>query len=152
MEVTGPAAEVTESATEVTEPATEEEEDNEEEEIFDDIFEFGKVDDDDSSESEEVINFAPLDKKPTIRFEQSSMASRLSGFLADMERANQQLDEDIRSGKVSDYNLEIEDDAEEYIQMELGLGVLEEHVEGAEEEEDDDDDVITEKKVLIEEI
>jgi hypothetical protein len=73
---------------------------------------------------EEIINVKPNIQKPSFRFEPSSIASRLPGFLAEMKAANEQL----AAGNPDQHNMEIleSDNTSEHIEMDLGLGVLEE--------------------------
>jgi hypothetical protein len=72
---------------------------------------------------EEIINVKPKMQKPSFRFEPSSIASRLPGFLAQMKAANEQL----AAGNPDQHNMEIleSDTTSEHIEMDLGLGVLE---------------------------
>jgi hypothetical protein len=83
------------------------------------------------STSEDVVNFRPLNQKPSFKFTPSStLSSRLPGFLASMKAANNSLQADVIAGK-QDHILEINgvDESEKelpYIEMNLGLGVLEE--------------------------
>jgi len=74
--------------------------------------------------TEEIINVKPEMQKPNFRFEPSSIASRLPGFLTEMKKANEQL----AAENPDQYRMEIvESDAtSEHIEMDLGLGVLEE--------------------------
>jgi hypothetical protein len=83
--------------------------------------------------SENIVNFRPLNQKPSFKFTpSSSLSSRLPDFLASMKAANKSLQADIIAGK-QDHILEIngvtKDEREKerpYIEMNLGLGVLEE--------------------------
>jgi hypothetical protein len=76
------------------------------------------------SKSEEIINVKPKNQKPSFRFEPSSIASRFPGFLAEMKAAN----EELAAGDPEQHNIELPecDTTSEYIEMNLGLGVLEE--------------------------
>lgn len=79
---------------------------------------------DSEGSSEEIINFRPSNQKPTFRFEPSSIAAGLPAFLAAMKASN----EELVSGK-ADKKMELSDDDSgegEHIEMDLGLGVLEE--------------------------
>ncbi|KAH8668165.1 hypothetical protein BGZ60DRAFT_45007 [Tricladium varicosporioides] len=79
---------------------------------------------DSEGSSEGIINFRPSNQKPTFRFEPSSIAAGLPGFLAAMKASN----EELISGKVNK-NMELSDDDSgegEHIEMDLSLGVLEE--------------------------
>lgn len=139
---------------------------------------------DESSGSEEVLNFQPLNKKPRFKFSpSSSLSSKLPDFLASMKAANEDLQADISAGK-QDHLLEIEDTAEDedededqegqegqeerpYIEMDLGLGVLEETAEGSSSSDSSSDEATaasdsrtditagksgTKKPVIIEEL
>ncbi|PYH63666.1 NOPCHAP1/New4 family protein [Aspergillus vadensis CBS 113365] len=74
------------------------------------------------------------------------LLSRLSAFLPQMKTANEKLEQEIAAGRAKDVRLEIdgdEDDDEDedmegkrYIEMNLGLGVLEEKRPGDDDEED----------------
>lgn len=72
---------------------------------------------------EEIINVKPKVNKPSFRFEPSSFASRLPGFLAEMKAAN----EELASGDSKDHSMELPETGttSQYIEMNLGLGVLE---------------------------
>ncbi|GFN18942.1 NOPCHAP1/New4 family protein [Aspergillus tubingensis] len=75
------------------------------------------------------------------------LLSRLSAFLPQMKTANEKLEQEIAAGRAKDVQLEIDgddDDEDEdedmegkrYIEMNLGLGVLEEKRPGDDNEED----------------
>jgi len=72
---------------------------------------------------EEIINVKPKNQKPSFRFEPSSIASMVPDFLAEMKAAN----EELAAGNPEQHSIELpESDAtSEYIEMNLGLGVLE---------------------------
>ena len=91
--------------------------------------------------SDEVINFKPTYNKPSFHFEPSTIASQLPSFLSELKAANDALD--------ASQMLELdEEDVGEYIEMNLGLGVLEEkHLTS-----EDEDEAEAEKSVLIKEI
>lgn len=76
-----------------------------------------------SASSEEIINVKPNNNKPSFRFEPSSIASRLPGFLAQMKAAN----DELAAGNPEQHIMELSDSdtASEHIEMNLGLGVLE---------------------------
>jgi hypothetical protein len=100
------------------------------------------------SEDEEIINVRPLNQRPNFRFEPSALSRQLPGFIAEMEAANKTLKESIRSGDLDEHRLEMGEEVEgEYIEMNLGLGVLEEQRETSEEVEAE-----AEKTVSIEEL
>jgi hypothetical protein len=120
--------------------------------IAEDIFDFGTRNNitdtstDDSSASaststaeaipsspESIVNFRPLNQKPSFKFTpSSSIASKLPEFLASMKAANDALQADIAAGRLGDHLLEINDATQQergddpYVEMNLGLGVLEE--------------------------
>ncbi|CCG83262.1 protein of unknown function [Taphrina deformans PYCC 5710] len=85
----------------------------------------------------------PLISKPEIQ--SSNIRSRLNSFLPDLKAANEALPEDRSS-----LNIEKLDDADQYIEMDLGLGVLEEKHEdddssssSGDDEEDEHGDVLS---------
>jgi hypothetical protein len=86
------------------------------------------------SSPESIVNFRPLNQKPSFKFTpSSSIASKLPEFLASMKAANDTLQADIAAGRLGDHLLEIDDatqqergDERPYVEMDLGLGVLEE--------------------------
>jgi len=64
-------------------------------------------------------------KRPAItKLEQSGVLSRVKDFLPQLHAANDELEQQIISGK--DFNIENLASEEEYIEMSLALGVLEE--------------------------
>ncbi|KAI9816865.1 MAG: hypothetical protein M1827_001510 [Pycnora praestabilis] len=72
----------------------------------------------------------PLAQKPAIQDSSSGvdtdLASRLASFLPEMAAANASLEDDRAAGRLQDRQLEnVENDEEGYIEMNLGLGVLE---------------------------
>jgi hypothetical protein len=99
---------------------------------------------DESSSSEEIVNFQPLSKKPRFEFSPSStLTSKLPDFLASMKAANDNLQADIVAGK-KEHLLEIDGATEKegeqersYIEMDLGLGVLEETANHSDSADDD---------------
>ncbi|KKZ62740.1 hypothetical protein EMCG_00326 [[Emmonsia] crescens] len=72
----------------------------------------------------------PPHLKPSIgRFNGSTLRNRLTSFLPELRAANEDLEKDIAAGNVAGVELDHSEDAEvdgEYIEMNLGLGVLEE--------------------------
>ena len=80
-----------------------------------------------SSESEdsedEIINFRPTNQKPTFKFEPSTLGASLPSFLAELKSSNDVL----AAGVPNDQKFELSDSdsEEEHIEMNLGLGVLE---------------------------
>ncbi|EEH40953.1 hypothetical protein PAAG_02929 [Paracoccidioides lutzii Pb01] len=71
--------------------------------------------------------------KPTIRrFNNSSLRNKLASFLPELKAANKDLEKEIAAGNVARVELDHNEDAEvdgEYIEMNLGLGVLEEQAD-----------------------
>lgn len=74
--------------------------------------------------AEEITNVRPLNQKPCFRFEPSSLANKLPDFLASMKAANDVL----ATGDSEEHKIELsESDSDRpHIEMNLGLGVLEE--------------------------
>jgi hypothetical protein len=112
-----------------------------------------------STVKEEVTNVQPMNRKPKFDFaalrSKSSLMSKLPGFLAQMEAANRELEAEKAAGTIASRRLEIDDNeiddneegskTEQYIEMNLGLGVLEEKTgvsETSSDEESDDEDVM----------
>jgi len=82
-----------------------------------------------SSDTTQILNL-PIPQKPSITHispsaTTSDLHQRLSTFLPDLAAANQELDVERAAGRLGERNIEAVDD-EEYIEMNLGLGVLEE--------------------------
>ena len=77
----------------------------------------GKASDD------EIINFRPANQKPSFKFEPSSIGASLPAFLATLKAAN----EELATGGPADSKFELSDSDSEgqHIEMNLGLGVLE---------------------------
>lgn len=100
--------------------------DSDEGSIFDDIQKHGK---EDSPES--VINFRPKNEKPSFKFNNSDLGDRVGSFLSEMKAANDQLEADMAAGK--NHSLEVDDSDGEHIEMNLGLGVLEEKADSSED-------------------
>ncbi|KAJ5127106.1 hypothetical protein N7448_007885 [Penicillium atrosanguineum] len=72
----------------------------------------------------------------------SDLLSRLSAFLPQMKEANDDLEKEIAAGRGKDIVLDDADetDGKQYIEMNLGLGVLKEKREGDDSSEADSDD------------
>ena len=86
-----------------------------------------------SDESDESItNVRPLNQKPSFKFDRStsSIASKLPSFLEQLKRSNDELL--TGDAPISGFELDNEDEEStgEHIEMNLGLGVLEERIEG----------------------
>lgn len=105
-----------------------------------------------------VTNVQPMDRKPKFDFaslkSNSLLMNKLPGFLAEMDAANRELEAEKEAGTIAERRLEISDDdgegegekAGQYIEMNLGLGVLEEKTSdsdtSSEGESSDDEDVM----------
>lgn len=107
-----------------------------------------------------VTNVQPMDRKPKFDFaslkSNSLLMNKLPGFLAEMDAANRELEVEKEAGTIAERRLEISDDegegegegekAGQYIEMNLGLGVLEEKTSdsdtSSEGESSDDEDVM----------
>ncbi|KFY83952.1 hypothetical protein V500_09750 [Pseudogymnoascus sp. VKM F-4518 (FW-2643)] len=105
-----------------------------------------------------VTNVQPMDRKPKFDFaslkSNSLLMNKLPGFLAEMDAANRELEAEKEAGTIAERRLEISDDegegegkkAGQYIEMNLGLGVLEEKTSDSETssegESSDDEDVM----------
>ncbi|KAJ5082577.1 hypothetical protein N7532_011620 [Penicillium argentinense] len=79
----------------------------------------------------------------------SDLMARLSAFLPKMKEANEDLEKEIAAGRGSDLLLDaVEGDGKDYIEMNLGLGVLKEKRADGEDssssEESDDEDIADE--------
>ncbi|KAL5347745.1 hypothetical protein ACLOAV_007154 [Pseudogymnoascus australis] len=105
-----------------------------------------------------VTNVQPMDRKPKFDFaalkSNSLLMGKLPSFLAEMDAANRELEAEKKAGTIGERRLEISDDegeggsekAGQYIEMNLGLGVLEEKTSDSETssegESSDDEDVM----------
>jgi hypothetical protein len=93
-----------------------------------------------SGDSDQITSL-PARKMPNIRRfnNPSSLLSKLSAFLPQMKSANEDLEKEIAAGRSKDIQLDAEDDEDDehrngqYIEMNLGLGVLEEKRPGDDE-------------------
>ncbi|KAL4899506.1 hypothetical protein BDW74DRAFT_109163 [Aspergillus multicolor] len=114
---------------------------------------FDDDDDDDDAQSDsagltgdnEAITSLPARRKPNIRRidQEPGLLSRLSAFLPQMKSANEDLEREIAAGRGKDLQLDDDGDEEndgqregQYIEMNLGLGVLEEKRPGDEEDKE----------------
>ncbi|CDM34147.1 hypothetical protein DTO013E5_727 [Penicillium roqueforti] len=71
----------------------------------------------------------------------SGLLSRLNAFLPKMKDANENLQKQIEAGEAGDLVLDNADEnAEQYIEMDLGLGVLEEKRDGDSSSDEESDD------------
>jgi hypothetical protein len=97
--------------------------------------------DDASEEEEEQIPTLKPGTKPDFSSARAlaagapSLADRLKAFLPQMAEANSQL----QKGGENEYSMEVVGEDEPHIEMDLGLGVLEE-TKGDQDSDDDDDD------------
>lgn len=102
-----------------------------------------------------VTNVQPMDRKPKFDFaalqSNSLLLNKLPGFLAEMDAANRELEAEKKAGTIAERRVEIDDEEEgekdgQYIEMNLGLGVLEEKTSDSETssegESSDDEDVM----------
>ncbi|KAE8149401.1 hypothetical protein BDV25DRAFT_130401 [Aspergillus avenaceus] len=84
----------------------------------------------------------PATQKPKIRRlgKNPDILSRLSAFLPQIKNANEELQREIDAGRAKDLRLDEVDDQDDsqYIEMNLGLGVLEEKRSGDTGEHNDD--------------
>ncbi|KAL5342319.1 hypothetical protein BJX70DRAFT_316613 [Aspergillus crustosus] len=90
----------------------------------------------------EEITSLPTRRKPHIRRldKEPGLLSRLSAFLPQMKTANEDLQKEIDAGRAKDIRLDEEEESHgdgQYIEMNLGLGVLEEKRSGDDENPDD---------------
>lgn len=114
----GSAPQTTTMSTTAAVEVTSEDEDEENSE-----YEELNLDDDESDSDDEIINFQPRDKKPTFKFEPSNLSERLGSFVSELKGANEQL---VAEGGAN-LSMELTDSDEgEHIELNLGLGVLEE--------------------------
>ncbi|GKZ29641.1 hypothetical protein AbraIFM66950_005795 [Aspergillus brasiliensis] len=98
-----------------------------------------------TSTSDDIPRIPAIPKPRIHRINKNpDLLSRLSAFLPQMKSANERLEQEIAAGRAKDVRLELDgddDDDEEmegkrYIEMNLGLGVLEEKRPGDDDEED----------------
>ncbi|KAL1977925.1 hypothetical protein VTN31DRAFT_784 [Thermomyces dupontii] len=129
--------------------SSEEEEDGEEDgnEETDDVAS-------DAKEQFDEITTVPGRPRPRIeRPQHSELLSRVSSFLPQLKAANEDLERRIAEGNARDHVLDdVPDDDEQggrpYIEMNLGLGVLEEKREGDEDASENSDDGAANGNVL----
>jgi hypothetical protein len=89
---------------------------------------------DDELTAGNVTTVRPNNERPNISLElikDSTVASKLPGFLAQMRAANQELEEEKSAGTLANRRIELDEsdsaaEGEQHIEMNLGLGVLEE--------------------------
>lgn len=93
---------------------------------------------DDSSASSSTSPESPFEQ--TYRLPElttgnlQNLQSQLQDFLPKLKRANKVLHRDQRNGRAAEYDIEALEDEEQYIEMDLDLGVLEERRSSAERE------------------
>jgi len=93
---------------------------------------------DDELTSDNITTLRPNNVRPNISLDlikDSAVASKLPGFLAQMRAANQELEEEKSAGTLANRRIELDDsdsaiEGEQHIEMNLGLGVLEEKNDG----------------------
>ncbi|KAJ5291379.1 hypothetical protein N7478_000630 [Penicillium angulare] len=93
--------------------------------------------------------------KPRIRKMEgnSELLSRLSAFLPKMKSANEDLEKEIAAGRGKDVVLDEVEDNKDYIEMNLGLGVLEEKRDNEDSSEDQDNkDKTTDDSDILEKL
>ncbi|KAL4816333.1 hypothetical protein BDW67DRAFT_52515 [Aspergillus spinulosporus] len=97
----------------------------------------------DMNKDNEGIKSLPARRKPDIRRieQEPSLLSRLSAFLPQIKSANEDLEREIAAGRGKDIRLDDDEESDgqrdgQYIEMNLGLGVLEEKRPGDQEERD----------------
>jgi hypothetical protein len=81
-----------------------------------------------------ITNIRPANERPNISLElvrDSNVASKLPGFLAQLRAANEELEEEKSAGSLANHRIEIDEsdsaaEGEQHIELNLGLGVLEE--------------------------
>ncbi len=86
----------------------------------------GETDKDDSCEEDDLIQDLPAPRKPLMSVSHTAfdLRTRLSAFLPQLQKANADLDNATEAGlRQLD---EVADDEDHYIEMNLGLGVLQE--------------------------
>lgn len=93
---------------------------------------------DDELASDNITTLRPNNERPNISLDlikNSAVASKLPGFLAQMRAANQELEEEKSAGTLANRRIELDEtdsavEGEQHIEMNLGLGVLEEKHNG----------------------
>ena len=103
----------------------------------------------DQDEDEKIINVRP-GVKPSFRFKESALGGQVGSFLEQLKASNDQLKADVAAGINHSMEVNESDSADEVIEMNLGLGVLEEKADTS--VEDSEEQAVAEKKVLIEEL
>ncbi|KAL2865401.1 NOPCHAP1/New4 family protein [Aspergillus lucknowensis] len=98
----------------------------------------------------EQITSLPARQKPDIRRIDNppSLLTKLSAFLPQMKSANEDLQREIAAGRMKEIQLDNEDEQGDgqYIEMKLGLGVLEERRRGSHESFSDEEGCEPENK------
>ncbi|KAG9565763.1 hypothetical protein KCU71_g1644, partial [Aureobasidium melanogenum] len=88
-----------------------------------------------------IPTIRPKKQKPSFaRPTTSDLQSRLQAFLPQMAAANAELEKLAKEGGLEGKRLEDVGEGDEYVEMELGLGVMEEKREGEENSEDSSDE------------
>ncbi|KAK8189348.1 hypothetical protein HDK77DRAFT_271593 [Phyllosticta capitalensis] len=110
--------------------------------------------DDESQAEDSEVEVSALPKPPNAEArkklyqkslkKESSLSDRLKAFLPQLAAANEELERDREAGRLGDKSLEQVDENGQYIEMNLGLGVLEEKdpnkMNDSDDESDDGDD------------
>jgi hypothetical protein len=115
----------------------------------------------DKPTSDNITTLRLNNRRPNISLElvkNSNVASKLPGFLAQMRAANQELEEEKSAGTLANRRIELNEsesaaEGGQHIEMNLGLGVLEEKSYGTStatesNSSNDEDDVDVMKKLL----
>ncbi|KAF2398672.1 hypothetical protein EJ06DRAFT_88179 [Trichodelitschia bisporula] len=112
--------------------------------------------DDANDDAPETITNVRPGVKPTITADAarpSPLLQQLRGFLPQLKAANEELEKAREEGKLDERVIENVDEGDQYIELNLGLGVLEEkdpnkESSDSESEEEEDDDKPKEKDVM----
>ena len=136
-----PASSVpSESVSSSSEEDEEEDEEDDSSEADSDSDEEDGEDEEDEERDEEATR---VPTKPNMRVnEAGDLKSRLAAFLPQLAESNLQIEQLKKRGEYK--GMEDVEEGSQYIEMDLGLGVLEEKKPGQEEEEEDEDEKMEE--------
>jgi hypothetical protein len=103
-----------------------------------------------SDVQDEVTNLRP-GRKPEIRKEHArkDLLEKIRSFLPELEEANEQLEKERAAGTLDERNIEVYDEDGQHIEMNLGLGVLEEKVESQDSDDEDMSDEDDEQRDIM---
>jgi hypothetical protein len=88
-------------------------------------------------ETDEIINIRPGSKPNITREGQDvGLKNKLKNFLSEMQQADEELNIERQAGTLDKRNIEACEEGEPHVEMNLGLGVLEEKVEGGSSDND----------------